>query len=263
MPKIAILTDIHANLPAFEAVLREVETSGADEIVFGGDLVGYGAFPRQCVERVRSLGGQTVLGNHDAFTRSMVARGEGNLPPRWQDNPVWAGIGLAIRQMDPAELEWLWSRPMRMPLPGAILAHASLHEPAEWHYITDEATAAPTLAILREMESGIGFFGHTHQQQWFADGMPGTIPERIGPDRMHFPEGAVCAMTVGSVGQPRDRNDFRASWVIWDPDNRIVETRRTEYPAIVAAQAILDALLPIESALRLVSPEQRLEWLGF
>lgn len=266
MPKTAILTDIHANLPALEAVLREVDASGVDGIVFGGDLVGYGAFPADCVERVRSVGGQSVLGNHDEFTRLMVLRGEHLLPEGWKANPVWAGIGLAIRQMTEEALEWLWSRPMNLELDGgAILAHASLHDPPGWHYLTSETDAAPTFARLRERggEGSLGFFGHTHQMQCLADPTAPIQPKWLARDRIHLPVGVVCAMLAGSVGQPRDRQDRRASWVIWDGDAREVEIRHTAYPAMEAAKGIVEAGLPIESALRLLSAEERLDWLGF
>lgn len=263
MSKIAILTDIHANLPALEAVLREAEESGVDEIVFGGDLIGYGACPRQCVERVRRTGGRSVMGNHDEFTRWVAARDEDSLPAGWEGNPVWAGIVLAVRELDPGDLEWLWSLPREMELAGgAILAHASLHEPENWHYLTSEADAAPTLAILREGRRGIGFFGHTHQVQCFADRSAPAQPARREGGRIHLPEGAVCALTVGSVGQPRERHDHRATWAIWDPDSRVVEIRHTPYPSLEAAQAIVRAGLPLDSALRLLTVEERLRWLS-
>ncbi|MCB1093768.1 MAG: hypothetical protein KDL87_19665, partial [Verrucomicrobiae bacterium] len=106
------------------------------------------------------------------------------------------------------------------------------------------------------------FFGHTHQQDLFFDDDAEGVPEWIDANRVFIPENAVCAMTVGSVGQPRDGGDYRASWAIWDPEERVVEQRRTAYPAILAAQSILQAGLPIESALRLLSLDQRREWLG-
>ena len=72
MQKIAILSDIHANLPALEAVLREVEQCGAGRIVFLGDIVGYGASPAECVDRVREHGGECVMGNHDIAIKIVV-----------------------------------------------------------------------------------------------------------------------------------------------------------------------------------------------
>ena len=263
MPKNAILSDLHANLPALEAVLREVEVSGAEEIVFGGDLVGYAAQPKECVDWVRRLGGRSVLGNHDAFTRFLTVNTTAILPDSWPENPVWAAIDLANRELDEEALQWLWQRPMQLSLDGgAVLAHASLHAQGDWPYLNDERIAGPTLDLLREQGLSIGFFGHTHQQDLFFDDDAEGVPEWIDANRVFIPENAVCAMTVGSVGQPRDGGDYRASWAIWDPEERVVEQRRTAYPAILAAQSILQAGLPIESALRLLSLDQRREWLG-
>jgi diadenosine tetraphosphatase ApaH/serine/threonine PP2A family protein phosphatase len=265
MPKTAILTDIHANLPALEAVLREVDASGVDGIAFGGDLVGYGASPAECVERVRAAGGRSVRGNHDEYTRQLALWGVGMPPEGRRADAVRAGIGLAVSQMSEEALTWLWGLPMNLELDGgAVLAHASLHDPAGWHYLTNETDAAPTFALLQQRggERGVGFFGHTHQIECLADPTAPVQPQWITPNRVHLPEGAVCAILSGSVGQPRHRTDFRASWVIWDGDAREVEIRRTAYPAMEAAQAIAEAGLPIESALRLLSAEQFLQWLS-
>ena len=252
MPKVAILSDIHGNLPAFQAVLRRVAKSGAEEIVFGGDIVGYGASPRECVDLVRKLGGHCVLGNHDAFTKSVADQGEGSLPPRWQSNPVWAGMAHTVRQLDRESLEWLWDRPWFLRLKGGIVAHASLTNPNAWHYIEDAETAAPTLEVLKEKGFGIGFFGHTHRCGIFSDPTAKKQPEPIDEDRYLLPEGVICAVTVGSVGQARDDLDERATWATWDPEERILEFHRSYYPHLRAARQILEAGLPQESAMRLL-----------
>ncbi|MFT5470262.1 MAG: putative phosphodiesterase [Verrucomicrobiales bacterium] len=253
MPKVAILSDIHGNLHALKAVLREVATSGAEEIVFGGDLVGYGAAPRECVELVRNLGGHCVLGNHDAYSKLVFDRGEDHLPDGWKSNPVWSGAAHAVREMETEALEWLWSRPWFLRMKGGIVAHASLAEPNDWPYILDDAVAAPNLDILREKDFGVGFFGHTHRQDLFFDEAADEIPEWIESNQILVPHEACCLVTVGSVGQPRDEADLRASWTIWDPEQRTIEFRRTEYDAVKAAKAILDAGLPADSARRLFS----------
>ncbi|MCB1089520.1 MAG: metallophosphoesterase, partial [Verrucomicrobiae bacterium] len=111
MPKVALLFDIHGNLPALIAVLKRVMKSGAEEIVFGGDIVGYGASPAACVDLVRKLGGHCVLGNHDAYTKKIADDGEGSLYEGWGANPVWAGVVHAVRQLDRESLAWLWDRP--------------------------------------------------------------------------------------------------------------------------------------------------------
>ena len=254
MPKIAILSDIHGNLPAFEAVLKRVAKSGAEEIAFGGDIVGYGASPRECVDLVRKLGGHCVLGNHDAYTKQVADNGEESLYDGWQSNPVWAGVAHALRHMDKEALEWLWERPWFLHLneAGAVLAHASLHDPNKWPYLEDQESAGPTLAILKEKGFGVGFFGHTHRLGVFSDDTADAVPEKIDEDRYLIPEGSICAVTVGSVGQSREVSDERATWVIWDPEERIVEFHRSYYPHLQAAREIMEAGLPMESAMRLL-----------
>ena len=76
MSKIALLSDIHSNLPAFQAVLRDVRVSGANQIVFLGDIVGYGASPAKCVDLVRKLGGKCVMGNHEPATLAVRKLGD-------------------------------------------------------------------------------------------------------------------------------------------------------------------------------------------
>lgn len=253
MPKIAILSDIHANLPAFTAVLEDVRKSGITEIYFGGDTVGYAAKADECVSLVRHHGGNSVLGNHDYYTNAVIAHPE-NIPAgnAWTENPVWAGVIHAANTLSPDNARWLAELPGSLDLPGAILSHASLHFPDQWPYLHSHGDAAPTLQVLEESGYGIGFFGHTHQQTFFTHrSKSGAIVKRLGFSSVHLPEGCVCAVMVGSVGQPRDE-DSRAGWVIWDSDARVVEFRRTAYPAHETARQILEAKLPPGSAYRLL-----------
>jgi len=256
MPKIAILSDVHSNLPALKAVLRDVAETGADQILFGGDTVGYAAQPDECVSLVRETGGVCVLGNHDFYTLA-VRRDRENLPsPRiWKKNPVWAGVELAARTLGEDNAAWLADLPGVLKIPGGILSHSALHDFGDWPYIQSLKDARPTLAILRETGDGVGFFGHTHCQEIFYEPKDAILPERLDSSRMHLPEGVVCAVIVGSVGQPRD-NDLRAAWVLWDSEKRIVEFRHTEYPALETAREILLTGLPKESALRLLSTKE-------
>jgi diadenosine tetraphosphatase ApaH/serine/threonine PP2A family protein phosphatase len=250
MPRIAILSDIHSNLHALEAVLEDAEACGVDSLAFGGDIVGYGAFPGACVDRVIATGAPCVKGNHDFY----VGRLEGELKtleadPDMTANPVWSGIAHSIRETSGTpRMEWLLALPMLMRLPGAILAHAALHDMGDWPYLTDAGVATPTLAALDEP---IGFFGHSHLTRLFFDKSRAARPKWIDRTRIEIPAEGRCALTVGSVGQPRD-GDTNASWVIWDSDARIVELKRTPYPQIEAARAILEAGLPAHSARRLL-----------
>jgi len=255
MPKIAILSDIHANEPALKAVLREVAKAKVSQVVFGGDTVGYGANPNACVTRVRGQGGLSVLGNHDFYTNH-IRRDRAALPANrdWRKNPVWAGVEEAARMLSEDNAEWLRQLPRELRIPGGVVAHAALHHPEEWPYVRSLADALPTLERLRESARGIGFLGHTHRQEIFSDPSEAVTPEWIHGTRVHLPEGVVCAVMVGSVGQPRD-GDLRAAWTLWDSDTRVLEFRHTEYPALTAAQEIVAADLPVESALRLLDED--------
>ncbi len=259
MERIAILSDVHANLPALRAVLAEVRSEGIGDVAWLGDIVGYGAQPRECVHAVREWGGRCVLGNHDLYTAEIAARGmTGEIEEEARDNPVWAGILHAARQLERGDIEWLRGLRWMDHLPGAVMAHAALHEPEEWPYLLDRGKAAGTLEVMLARGHSLGFFGHTHRQRWFADGRAAAQPEELDGRRLRVPENACCAVVVGSVGQPRDP-DGRAGWVVWDPDLRVVEFRRTAYPALEAARAILDAGMPLHSALRLLNEREMLE----
>jgi len=257
MSKTAIISDPHANLEGLKAVLAEVAEAEIDSLVCGGDIVGYGAQPRECLELLREIGGQAVLGNHDHYAKIINEKGKGELPDGWEHNPVWAGVARAVDELNDEQMAWLGDRPWVLHLEGgALLAHASLHEPDNWRYLSSEKSALPTLEILREQGIGVGFFGHTHRINVFSH-PSGEQAKRIDENHYRIPDGANCAITVGSVGQPREQEDWRATWAIWDSEEHTVEFRRTSYDCQSAAKSILDAGLPALSALRLLPPQQR------
>lgn len=251
MSKIAILSDIHGNLPALEAVLRDVEECGADQIVFLGDIVGYGASPAECVNLVRRHGGCCVMGNHDAEIRQVRRRGASVREPNWRSCAYHAGLAHAARCLDMAQAEWLAALPFRLRIPGAWIAHASLNEPQAFEYVQDAASATPTLSILRKERNKLGFFGHTHEIGVFAED-PARL-EWLDAARVRIPADTSCAVTVGSVGQSRHETDRRATWALWDTKTREVTFRHTDYDRIRAVRDIIDTGLPLESGLRLLT----------
>ena len=254
MSKIAILSDIHSNLPAFKAVLRDVQASGAGRIVILGDIVGYGAAPAECVDLVRKLGGVCVMGNHEVAVQAVRKRGGSVLDPDWKQNGYLAGLVHSARCLDAGQASWLAALPFSMKIPGAIVAHASLDEPEAFNYIQDADSARPTLEILRAEKFKVGFFGHTHVQEFFAD--PEGDVQWLDDSRFRIPNDMACVVMVGAVGQPRHETDRSAAWVLWDSETNVVEFRKSPYNRLDAAQAIAKAGLPMESALRLLSPEE-------
>lgn len=253
MPKIAILSDIHANLPAFKAVLKEVLASGAEHIAVLGDIVGYGASPSECVDLCQKLRVSAVIGNHDLEMRQYL-NGRRPKEPNWKKSDFLSGLVHAADSLSSDQIEWLAALPYAKLIKGAVIAHASLDNPECFHYINSYEHAVPTLKLLTEQKYQVGFFGHTHEQEVFSH--PKTQLSWENETTFTIPAGHPCVVMVGSVGQPRDEDDRRASWVLWDSDSRRVELRKTEFNRIKAAQDIARAGLPIDSAFRLISPEE-------
>lgn len=243
----ALIADIHANLQALEAVLRDTETSGAERIICLGDIVGYGARPRECTELVRRLGCPCVEGNHEEYTTSFLYDSRlGSASAA--SNPVAAGINHARAQLSGDDLSWLGKLPAHIDFEDWIIAHASLHDSGNWPYLHSDSDAEPTLELL---DGRVGFFGHTHRQNIFR--LPAIDPpEEIAPGVFQLPENTAFAVTVGSVGQPRDPGP-EAAWTLWNPAERTVTFRRVPYDHAAAAAEITAAGLPAGSANRLLT----------
>lgn len=243
----ALTADIHANLQALEAVLRDAESCGAERIICLGDIVGYGAQSHECTELIRRLSCPCVKGNHEEYTTSSLYDSRlGSYSA--SSNPVAAGINHACARLSVENLAWLENLPRQIDMEGWIIAHASLHDTENWPYLRSDSDAEPTLRFLGE---SVGFFGHTHRQKIFH--IPTNAPpEEIAPGVFLLPEHEAFAVTVGSVGQPRDPGP-EAAWTLWDPTERTVAFRRVPYDQAAASAAITAAGLPAGSAQRLLT----------
>ena len=250
MQSIAVISDIHANLPALEAVLREIDELGIQHILCCGDVVGYGPHPRQCVELLRQRNIPCVLGNHDLYTlqardNPAVKDAEDEL----MSNSVWAGILHAVAQLREEDFDWLLGLPSFLKLPGTIIGHAAMHDIENWPYLVDDADILATLDELAARKITLGFFGHSHDQEWFTKSPKGTV-KRSDKAKSTLPADRASAVVVGSVGQPRT-GDPRAAWTLWQPQARTIEFRRTVYPVHETMAAIKACGLPLKSAQRL------------
>jgi diadenosine tetraphosphatase ApaH/serine/threonine PP2A family protein phosphatase len=241
MPLIAVLSDIHANVVALDAVLADAAERGATEHYCLGDITGYGPRPAECVRRIRELGCPAVLGNHD----EAVA---------WPDrratmNPyAMAGVRFSRKRLAPDARQWLAALPLMLKISPATLVHASPFEPEEWHYVFD---AEDALAALGAQSTSIAFCGHTHVAGLFAR-RPGPQPEALHELKFRLPGRGKYLVNVGAVGQPRN-NDPRAQYVLFNPRARTVEYRRVEYDVDRVFAEIRKAGLPEILGLRLFS----------
>jgi predicted phosphodiesterase len=225
--RIALLSDVHGNLPAFEAVISDVDEEGVDEIWCLGDLVGYGAEPDACVELARERCDLCLAGNHD-----LVVTGE-------IDIADFSSSAAAAAQ---------WTRDNNGAEALAFgLYHASPRDPV-WEYVLSTWQADECMDLMEERVAAIG---HSHVALFFQRGGEGQVegaPAEAGLER-DLSEGEWL-LNPGGVGQPRD-GDPRAAWLLLDTEGWRAQWRRVEYPIERAASAIEEAGLPAVLAQRL------------
>ncbi len=238
--RVAVLSDIHANIVALDAVL---ETLGSIDAVWHlGDVVGYGPAPDAVVERLASVGAIGVRGNHDAAAI-------GALDLDWFNPDARAAISWTGRTISPTTIAWLSSQPVERTEAGIALVHGSFRDPT-WEYITHGPVARASLAVLAERGIRHGLFGHTHLPSVFRDD-DGRI-ESIRPSdgsRFGLDERAAL-LNPGSVGQPRDGRP-EASCLVFDSDAATATWHRVGYDIAAVQDAMRAAHLPERLVLRL------------
>ncbi|HSO28490.1 MAG TPA: metallophosphoesterase family protein [Candidatus Sulfomarinibacteraceae bacterium] len=235
--RIAVLSDIHANLPALDAVLAAV--GSVDAIWHLGDVVGYGPDPDGVVERLRGAGATGVKGNHDA-----AAVGEPGIEffnPDARRAMEWTRTSVS-----PGTVAWLRALPETLRQGDVTLVHGSPREPI-WEYVTSVPVARASLDLLA---TRIGLHGHTHIPAAFLE-EDGRIEVLSPSDGSELElRGRRALVNPGSVGQPRD-GDPRSSFLVLDTDADTVRWRRTEYDVAAVQAAMRSAGLPPSLAARL------------
>lgn len=241
--RIAVLTDLHANREATDAVLAAVERLAPDRIALLGDLVGYGpdpVFVIETAERLVSDGAICLLGNHD----EAAIDGPSGMTPHAHDAILWTR-----GQLSEAHLAFLGSLPLTAELPGMLLVHASARTPAKWPYITHEKAAAECLAATN---ASLVLCGHTHVPMIFY-ARPGRAPVRFQPlPRVAAPLSAIRrhVVVVGAVGQPRDGNPS-ACFALLDTERAEITMVRVPYDTQETARKVHEHGLPDWLGLRL------------
>jgi predicted phosphodiesterase len=235
--KYAIIADIHANLEAFQVVLEDIKSQKCTHYACLGDVVGYNANPKECLDIVRSMGMPCVKGNHDEY-----CSGETDLEGF---NPHAAfAVNWTREQLTDEDRQWLRDLKYSRLVASFSIVHATLDGPQRWGYVFDKLAAA---ASFTYQNTSVCFFGHTHVPVAFIrDSMVrgGTYSKfKVEPGRKYF-------VNVGSVGQPRDGNP-KAAYVIYDMDEGSIELRRLDYDIPTTQAKIRAAGLPERLAQRL------------
>jgi diadenosine tetraphosphatase ApaH/serine/threonine PP2A family protein phosphatase len=238
--RIAIVSDIHGNRHAFEAVLDAIEGTECQEMWCLGDLVGYGAEPDACVELARRHAAICLAGNHDlgvigSLPLEEFSRGAA-LAARWTRENITEETRAFLAALEPQRLDEV-----------AGLFHASPRDPV-WEYVLSPLQAELCLDV---QEHRVCFVGHSHVALSFSRpaGVPASGETRDADAELDIGSGEWL-INPGSVGQPRD-GDPRAAWLELDTGAWTVAFRRTDYDIAAAAAAIRAARLPDSLAERL------------
>jgi predicted phosphodiesterase len=216
----AIISDIHANLEAFQAVMEDA--GEVSQVWCLGDVVGYGPNPNECIALLRQYRHVCIAGNHDWTAAGKLDLKEFNADAK--EAIIWT-----IAQLDPTNLAYLQSRPLVDSATEFTVVHGSPRDPI-WEYLTEGAAGAAK-SNFDLFTTSYCFVGHTHVPVVFRD-QPGTpnckaiVPAEdekvvLGDSRL--------IVNPGAVGQPRN-GDPRASYILFDGDSMTLNYRRVSYP---------------------------------
>ena len=230
--RVAVLTDIHANLPALEAVLAAIDEAGLEKRWCLGDVVGYGAQPDECAALTQDRCELSLVGNHDLAVTGEI------------DTDVFSASAAAAVEWTRQNTEEKTMAFLKSLKPQATdqevgLYHASPRDPV-WEYVlaVDQAREC-----MEEMEQRVSLIGHSHVALHFSDAGEGGAGSQAGDgEKVDLKEGRWL-LNPGSVGQPRD-GDPRAAWLELDTDEWQATYHRVEYDIGGAADAIRAAGLP-------------------
>jgi len=237
--RVAVVSDIHGNLHALEAVLAALETERPDEVWCLGDLVGYGARPNECCSAIEARASIGLSGNHDLAVRGTIDlaefSGDAGIAAAWTRTVLSDEARAYLDSLEP-----------KGKRADVALFHGSARDPV-WEYVLSDEAALATLALTEEP---LVLVGHSHAALHIAyDGY--TLEGGLSPEgtELDLSRGRWL-LNPGSVGQPRD-GDARAAYLLLDVDARTASFRRAEYDVERTQQEIRAAGLPETLAARL------------
>ncbi len=235
-----VISDVHSNLDALDAVLADAATRDAGGRVFClGDIVGYNAQPREVIARLREVGAICVAGNHDLAAAGLIGVEEFNAVAA--EAALWSG-----EQLGDDERAYLAGLPLTQVVDDATLVHGSLRDPV-WEYLLDRFAAEAQFAL---QQTRVGFVGHSHIPFAAVDTPGGGTPRPMLDGTRLALSRDRAIVNPGSVGQPRD-GDPRASYAVYDDGTQTITWHRVAYDVAAAQRRVREAGLPEVLALRL------------
>jgi len=240
--RVAVISDVHANRHALDAVLSEVDGENVDAVWCLGDTVGYGPQPNECCDLVHERADLCLIGNHD-----LVALGELTVMD-FNDEAAAAALWTS-EQLTPESESYLRSLTPSAEADGAQLFHASARDPV-WEYVLTEEAARATFDLT---SAPLVLVGHSHVALALAL-TDGRVSGGVAPAGAELELDGRRLLNPGSVGQPRD-GDARAAWLLLDLDRRFAAFRRVPYPFERTQAEMHEAGLPRALADRLARGE--------
>ncbi|MDI9332577.1 MAG: metallophosphoesterase family protein [Alphaproteobacteria bacterium] len=246
--KWALLSDVHANLSAWQACVAHAQTQGVTHWAVLGDLVGYGPQPAEVVDAVKALhsgrGAVVLRGNHEVLAlRGAHGESMGALTAQWTHG-----------QLGAERLQWLSALPLTHVDGALMLVHASADAPERWHYVEDARGAARSLDAALAASAAVRYVmgGHVHHQTLYYRGQgQQLLPFKPTPGvAVPVPAHRCWVATIGSVGQPRD-GDTRAAYATLDVSRQQLCFHRVAYDHLATARTVRAASLPEMLAERL------------
>jgi predicted phosphodiesterase len=232
--KIGIISDIHSNAEALQVVLQKLE--GVDRLFCLGDIVGYGADPVYCIDKMKEIGCPCLKGNHEGAIT-------GELDLYYFNEEARQAIQWTKGQLKEHDFKYLNGLQKKINIFQNVLGvHGSPRQPL-WEYILDKQTAEE---IFTEFDFKIYFVGHSHVAGYFSYHRQNKIVRYVSAARgaeLNLEENHSYIINCGSVGQPRDGNP-QASFVVFDTEKQAVSIKRIDYPIEKAQDKIRKANLP-------------------
>lgn len=242
MTTIAIISDIHGNMEALQAVLEDIDDFGVEEIHCLGDNIGYGPEPEAVVDALCRRGIVSVLGNHE-----LAATDPAYL--KWFNPVARQSLEQSLPRLGAGQIGYIESLQPYRVVSGARLVHGFPPDSPVTYLF--QMVGRKLHRAMASLEETICFVGHTHELELIDFNGQGVTRERLDEGRKTLAAGHRYIVNAGSVGQPRDGNK-QAKYVLWTPDQCALEIRFVSYDARATADKILRAGLPASHAHRLL-----------
>ncbi len=226
-----ILGDIHGNLEALETVVSGLQKEGVDHFISVGDIVGYGANPRECIQIVQDLNATVVAGNHDWAAI-------GKLDATFFNVYAKQAVDWTSSVLSKADTDWLKALPLIQVVDNEItVGHATIADPDQFNYIQTYYDAARS---INEMKTHVAVLGHSHVPLAFL--MNESLRLSVST-KIDLSKTKKALINVGSIGQPRDEN-AKAAYGLYDSETQTYRLKRARYDIRTTCKKIIDAGLP-------------------